>query len=245
MRNLIFKIIKCTFILSCTYLFADWDPELIEDVNITELQGINYLNLKSEIIGELKGSWCSDEKANLIMDFIILTKPKVCVEIGAWTGSSVLAIATALRYLNQGILYAVDAWSNDIAIQYWDDKDPNKSWWSTVDMTCIRKIFQELIFAKGLKKSCMEIALPSEEAIGFFSEIDFLHLDGDYSEKGSLQDVELYLPKVKSGGYILLSRLFTMINGKQPKLKSFLRLLKECEIVCEIERDNAILLRKY
>jgi hypothetical protein len=71
-----------------------------------------------------------------------------------------------------------------------------------------------------------------------------LHLDGDYSEKGSMQDVELYLPRVKSGGYVLLSNLFTMVKGKAPKMKSFTALFDTCEMVCEIERDNAVLFRK-
>ncbi len=225
--------------------FSDWDPEFIEGAELSALQNSKYQKLKDQVLNETKGSWCSAEKTNLIMDLILLTKPKVCVEIGAWTGSSVLPIASTLKFLKHGKVYAVDAWANEVAVQYWADNDPNKPWWSTVDMKAIHNTFQNMVSSWDLKKYCKEIALPADKAVENLGEIDFLHLDGDYSEQGSMKDVQLYLPKVKSGGYILLSHLFTMINGKQPKLKSFVALLDDCEIVCEIERDNAILFRKY
>lgn len=245
MKTLAKTLLCSLFLLTSSLTFASWDPEVIEDVEYSSLQEKNYQKLKARVIEALKGSWCSEEKVNLLMDLTLLTKPQVCVEIGACTGSSVLPIATSLQYLKGGKVYAIDAWSNQIATQYWEDTDPNKAWWSTVDMKSIRGAFQNLINTWSLKKQCEEVAKPSDIAISELPEIDFLHLDGDYSEQGALKDVKLYLPKVKSGGYILLSNLFIMINGKQPKAKSFSALIDDCEFICEIERDNAILFRKY
>lgn len=239
------KLFYILFIFTSSLTFADWNPELIENVNLSSLENTDYKNLKNKVFVALKGSWCSEEKANLIMDLVLLEKPKVCVEIGACTGSSILPIGAVLQFNKQGTVYAIDAWSNQVATQYWADTDPNKTWWSTVDMKAVHRAFRNLLKTWNLKKYCQEIALPSEDAISKLDTIDFLHLDGDYSEIGSMKDVELYLPKVKSGGYILLSNLFIMINGKQPKLKSFITLMEDCEIVCEIERDNAILFKKY
>ncbi|MES2200314.1 MAG: class I SAM-dependent methyltransferase [Chlamydiota bacterium] len=233
------------FLITSSITVADWDPEFIENVDVSTLNNANYQNLKNKVIRDLKGSWCSEEKTNLLMDLVLLTKPDICVEIGAWTGSSILPVGATLQFLKKGKVYAIDAWSNQIATQYWQDTDPNKAWWSTVDMKAIRKTYHNLIKSWNLKANCVEIWASSENAVSKFDTIDFLHLDGDYSEEGSLKDVELYLPKVKSGGYVLLSNLFVMIRTKQPKLKSFSVLLEECEIVCEIERDNAILFRKY
>ena len=240
------KALLCSlFLLTFSATFADWDPEFIENADISILENTDYKNLKNKVLNATKGSWCSEEKTNLLMDLVLLEKPQVCVEIGACTGSSILPIGATLQFLKKGKVYAIDAWSNKVATQYWLDTDPNKVWWSTVDMKAIHKIYQDLIRSWGLKNFCKELSMSSENAISKLDTIDFLHLDGDYSEPGSLKDVELYLPKVKSGGYILLSNLFVMINGKQPKLKSFSALLDDYEIVCEIERDNAILFRKY
>jgi len=33
-------------------------------------------------------------------------------------------------------------------------------------------------------------------------EIDILHIDGNHEEESSCKDVELYLPRVKKGGYV-------------------------------------------
>jgi hypothetical protein len=56
--------------------------------------------------------------------------------------------------------------------------------------------------------------------------------------------VEKYLPLVKSEGYILVSNLFIMVNGQQPKMKSFCSLFDECELIGSIENDNAVLFKK-
>ena len=226
-------------------VLADWDPEILWDKDPSCLQSPQYIQLKADIISSLKGSWCSEEKTNLLMDLILLEQPSICVEIGVFTGSSVLPVATTLKFLKKGKIFAVDAWSNQIAVRNWDDNDPNKAWWSSLDMKAISKSFKSMIKDRKLQDFCTVISLPSEEAINQIESIDFLHLDGDYSEIGSMQDIELYLPKVKSGGYILLSNLFTMINGKQPKAKAFSFLMESCEMICEIERDNAILFKKY
>jgi len=229
-----------------SFVFADWDPEDIEAGDVSRLEDAKYRNLKTSVINGLKGSWCSEEKIHLLMDLTFLLQPKVCVEIGACTGSSVLPVAAALQFMGSGKIYAIDAWSNAIATRYWSDEDPNKPWWSQVDMKVIQSSYTNLLKNWKVEKVCSTLAMPSEKAVSRFNHnIDFLHLDGDYSEQGSMADLDNYLPHVKEGGYILLSNLFIMVNGKQPKLKAFKKLVSECEIVCEIERDNAILFRKY
>jgi len=238
-------ILSGLFLLFHSATFADWDPEELQDVDLSVLQDPKYLALKAQTIQTLKGSWCSEEKVNLLMDLVTAVKPLVCVEIGAFTGSSILPVASALKFLEKGQVYAVDGWDNRVATRYWSDTDPNKAWWSTLDMQWVRNEFRNRIANQKLRNYCVEVALPAEAAVSQFDSIDFLHLDGDHSEKGSLMDVELYLPKVKSGGYILLSNLFIMVNGKQPKMKAFCALLDGCEIVADIERDNTILFRKY
>lgn len=176
------------------------------------------------------------------MDFVALLRPQVCVEVGACTGSSVLPVAASLKYLGEGNIYAVDAWSNEVAIRNLTEDDPNKEWWSKVDMNDIRNTFcRRLGPYMGF---CIPVFCPSEKAVDLFDAIDFLHLDGDFSEAGSLKDVELYLPRVKPGGYILISNFFIGVHGKQPKFKAFFKLFQTCETIAEIENNNAVLYRK-
>lgn len=229
-------------------LSADWMPQdYLVDLKDSDFQALSdrgFVSLKAQVSDTLKGSWCSQEKVDLLMDLVCLTHPQVCVDIGAFTGSSVLPVAATLKYLNNGKTFAVDAFSNEVATRNMSKDDPNRSWWSTVDMKAIRKLFNQMTKTWNLSGYCTLLAEDSYTAIDKIPEIDFLHIDGDYSEKGSLSDVEKYLPKVKSGGYILLSNLFIIVNNSQPKLKAFCALFDSCEMVCEIERDNAVLFKK-
>jgi hypothetical protein len=245
--DLLKKLVVLSICLG-TSLNAEWNPSSLyqgDPSTAIILSNPKYTALKTQIMQALTNSWCSTEKINLLMDVTLLIHPKICVEIGAFTGSSILPVAATLKYLNAGKVFAVDAWSNTEAINYLANNDPNRAWWSQVDMQAVHSSFQGLIKTWSLGNFCTEIYKPSEQAIySIPGEIDFLHLDGDYSETGALRDVEIYLPKVKSGGYILLSNLYIMINREQPKIKAFVALCDACEIVTSIEKDNAVLFRK-
>ena len=236
------------FSIMANQLFAEWDPKsCIKQKNVASLNSLedqNFLNLKKQVFDSLRDSWCSKEKANLIMELILLNKPKVCVEIGVFTGSSFLPMAAALRFVNQGHAYAIDAWSNSEAIKGIPLNDPNYQWWSAVDMQQIYVNFVGTIDHWSLGSYCTNIHLPSKEASLQFDRIDFLCLDGNFSENGSLEDVMFYLPKVSSGGYILLSNLFITIGNKLPKMKSLWKLFDQCDLIAEIEQGNAVLFQK-
>lgn len=235
------------FLLTATFIYGEWDPQYCvdEESSILErLEDQKFKELKSQVIGYLENSWCSKEKATLLMDLTMMTQPTVCVEVGAFIGSSVLPVAATLKHIGRGKVYAIDAWSNTEAVKFLSQDDPNRAWWSTVDMKGALKSFKAMIAKWSLKPYCKVISSSSSAAIDKVGSIDFLHLDGDYSEMGSLDDVKNYLPKVKQGGYILFSNLFTMVNGTQPKLKAFCLLSESCELIAEIENDNAVLFRK-
>jgi predicted O-methyltransferase YrrM len=243
----IFAIVP--LLLSSFLLQAEWDPEYClddpYDVVLQELNDQKFQRLKNDVTTSLKNSWCSNEKVKLLMDLMVLIKPNVCVEIGACTGSSILPVAATLKYLGKGRMYAVDAWSNETAVKNLGADDPNRAWWAKVNMQDIFVMYKSMINTWGLQATCITVRSPSNRALTLIPrEIDFLHLDGDYSEVGSTEDVELYLPRVRSGGYILLSNLYTMVNGKPPKLKSYCALFDSCEVIAEIENDNAVLFRK-
>lgn len=200
--------------------------------------------LKTSVNEYLKNSWCSNEKASLLIDLIASERPNVCVEIGVFTGSSTLPILATLKSLKHGKLIAIDSWSNNEATKNLEDTDPNKTWWAEVDMPSVKNTFYQMLRSWALQPYCKIIQKSSLEAVDEVGDIDFLHLDGDYSEKGSLEDVAFYLPKVKSNGYILVSNLHVFINNKHPRKKAFALLFKSCKVICRIEDGNAVLLKK-
>ena len=148
--------------------------------------------------------WCSPEKAQKMMDLIYDTYPSICVEIGVFGGSSVYPTARALNYLKNGMLYAIDPWKAvDCRVGYAPD-DPNAIWWSQVNLDKIFKDFRKMIQQNHLSKRCTIMRTTSQAALTYFMDdsIDILHIDGNHSEVASLADVEMFFPKVKSGGYI-------------------------------------------
>ncbi len=78
-------------------------------------------------------------------------------------------------------------------------------------------------------------------------DIDFIHIDGNPSKEGFLQDLLLYLPKVKVGGYVFFSNLLVSEGVSLPKVEALFMLpsfFSSYELVEEIEQGNACLLKK-
>lgn len=240
----LFKPLMLLSMWACTLLGA-WNPS--KDLKVSDcsyLKEIAYLNLKNRVSVALEDSWCSREKTQLIMDLVALTRPDVAVEIGVFNGSSLLPIATTLKHLGCGRVYAIDAWSNEEAVKHIALDDPNCKWWSEVDMQAAKKRCLAMVSTWKLKPYCTVFHMPSREAASRIGPIDFLHLDGSFSGEETLSDVKLYLPKVKQGGYILVSNALYRVNGAVEKIAALWELIDHCEVVTEIDGSNAVLLRK-
>lgn len=230
-----------SFIVGCllsSQAFCNWNP------SYPAPSDAKFLQLKEKVLKSTENSWCSPAKTTLIMDLMFHEKPEVCVEIGVFTGSSFLPISATLKHLNKGKAYGIDPWSNQEAIRFMETGDPNKEWWSTLDMKSIYMNFTKMIKLWGLKSYCTILKTTSAQAAKEIDRIDFLHMDGNYTRECSIDDVFRYLPKVKKGGYILLSNLLVSINDDHPKMDAFDYLLEQCEYVCEVDDNNCILLRK-
>jgi predicted O-methyltransferase YrrM len=171
--------------------------------------------------------WCSPEKATRMMDLIYKTHPEVCVEVGVYGGSSVFPTATALKYLNQGVIYAIDPWRNEDCLVGYKPGDPNYNWWNKIDLEEIYRGFLHILKRHKLTDYCEVVRMTGAEAVSHFDDesIDILHIDGNHSEESALHDAQAYLPKVKKGGYIW----FDDANWSSTK-KAVSYLLDHCEL---------------
>jgi predicted O-methyltransferase YrrM len=111
----------------------------------------------------------------------------VAVEIGSYLGSSAACIAAAIRH-RKGHLFCVDTWKNDAMNEGPRDTFSeflrNTAPWRT-HITPLR-------------------GLSAEVAGSFDRVVDFLFVDGDHSYGGCCQDVGSWLPKLRSGGSLVL-----------------------------------------
>ena len=204
----------------------------------------NFEEVKGAMVSYLRNTDCSSEKVIFLMDHIYKTRPKTCVEVGVYTGSSLLPVAAVLKYHGHGVIFAIDAWSNKEATRNMSPKDTSLGFWSNVEMGAAYDKFKERLHDWDVRKQCVIVSTASTNVASKLKEIDFLHLDGNHTESGALSDATLYLPQVKRGGYILFSRLFYKVRGFQPKLKAFHYLLRYCDVVGSVDHYNTVLLRK-
>lgn len=244
----IFKLVAaCAIFVSFNLFSAEWNPDYLslDPKAVNEvLRNRNLIKCEKKVLNFVKGSWCSEEKAKMIMDLIALTRPNVCVEIGVFSGSSTLPILAGLKYVKNGQAYVVDAWTNSDATFGLPKEDPNTIWWNSLDMNAIKDQFTQMVKKWNLEPYCQVLHMPSKTAASKIPAINFLHLDGNFSEAGALRDSTIYIPKVVSGGYILLSNALVMIDGKPTKMRALWPLFDQCEIICELEYGNTLLFRK-
>ncbi len=187
--------------------------------------------LKQSTINELNqlSGWHNPQQSEKLMEFVYEKKPAISVEIGAFGGCSTYPIANTLSFLKTGKVYAIDAWDTNVAIDGLNDPKVLE-WWKSLNMLGIYQHFENFIKTKELENYCHLIHAPSNLASKLFGDnsIDFLYLDGNESEKGSLEDTVLYFPKVREGGYIWLT------NGDSPsKAESVAYLMKNCDWIRE------------
>lgn len=218
------KIWHTLFLAS--FLFSNPIEELKETV----------LDNQQEIWG-----WCSQEKALSLIDLVLEVQPQLYVEIGVFSGASLYPAATALKFLGTGVAIAIDPWDKIECIRYLDpDQDTTDlRWWAHQNMDHIYFGFLSVLRQHELEKTCLILRTTSKKAAPAIGLIDILFLDGNHHEKVATEDVRLYLPKVRPGGYIWLNdATWDSLQPAQELLKA------HCDVVKTIDNGNCVLFKK-
>lgn len=202
------------------------------------------VEFKKEVCEELRNleGWCSEDKALRFIELVLSEKPNLCVEIGVFGGGSLYPVAAALKSLNKGKVIGVDPWNTADSVKFYElpQEREHFEWWLSVDFDSIREAYRKMLLRNQLQDFVITIEATSEEAASQILEpIDILHIDGNPSEEKSLQDLSLYFPKVKSGGYIWLNDF-----GKSSKKKALEELFMRCKVIKIIDDGKCILFKK-
>ena len=118
------------------------------------------------VLPSLQG-WCSKEKALNFMELVLEVRPKVCVEIGVFGGSSLFPVASALKYLNEGIVIGIDPWDKLECIKNLTLKEDEKhlEWWGKVPMDSIHQSYYNMLRRYGLEKYVRTIKKPLKKQL--------------------------------------------------------------------------------
>ncbi len=172
----------------------------------------NWDNYKVSILSQFNtlSFWSPPQKVGLIMDYVALAKPQLCVEIGSFQGAISFAIGNTLAFNQKGILHTIDKW------QYTPDESKKSEYnqfanfWYAIDTDgdLLYLDFLARHFQGNLRNYIHPLRIESLKAVKLFSDdsIDMLFLDGDFSQEYALNELIQYFPKVKKGGGIWLNR---------------------------------------
>lgn len=188
-------------------LLVSTSPQYVMSSSMTS-EDVVWKSYQSQVLShsrEILG-WCSEIKAKRMMDLIYRVQPELCVEIGVFGGSSIYPTASALKFLNHGEVIAIDPWDVSHCLEGYKPGSPKHQFWS-IKQERIESVylgFIQMLKDFALDQYCRVMRMPSMDGVHNFDDesIDILHIDGNHSEEIALKDVQMYLPKVKKGGYI-------------------------------------------
>lgn len=198
-------------------------------------------NIISGAIIPLEG-WCTPQKAHHIAGVIIENGCENFVEIGVFGGRSLIAAAHTFKFLGRGTAWGIDPWSNEAALEYMTEQEYIERW-GKMDLEKIYTAFITTIINHKLTKHCIWIRERSEKAVRIFEmeSIDMIHIDGNHSEEISTLDVQLWLPKLRRGGFLVMD---DTDENEWPSTQKAVRMLKEtCDLI--IDCDGYSLFRKH
>ena len=145
--------------------------------------------------------WCSEEKAEILIDLILKVRPSIVVEIGVFGGKSLIPMAVALKANQKGMIYGIDPWDTQASMEELITEE-NKKYWALIDHEGIMRGLIDSIHEFDLASYIQLIRNTSEGTIPIH-QIDILHIDGNHSEKTSYFDATKWVPLVRSGGWII------------------------------------------
>jgi len=161
---------------------------------------------------------------------IIETKPDVVVEIGVFGGRSLISQGFALRENHRGKIYGIDPWAVEIATEGNEDPENIKWWSSNIDIDKIHQDCMKAIWDHRLQEFVVVIRAASQHAYQLFpNNIDILYIDGNHSELSSCRDVELFVPRVKPGGWVWFD------DCDWPTTQKALSMM---DWICDLPRNN-------
>jgi hypothetical protein len=155
-----------------------------------------------------EGGGASLLKVFLLAELIVAEGLDRLVEIGVYRGRLFLPLARLLTVLGRGEMVGIDPYSASAAVQ----RDVKRGgvdlveWPTTVDWSALYSEVTEGIARWGLEGHSRLIRERSEDAVDDFAagSIDLLHVDGNHDLAAVSRDVELFLPRVRDGGIVVM-----------------------------------------
>lgn len=146
--------------------------------------------------------WCLPDKMQRLYDLVILSDAKTTVELGVFGGRSLFPMAMAHKDKGTGYARGFDSYSHEDCVEGSNDPE-NNSWWKSLDLDSIYKETLEWMNNNGLEPWCRIERMNTKDAHKHFenNSIDILHQDSNHSSEVILEELKLWIAKLKVDGY--------------------------------------------
>lgn len=183
----------------------------------------------SKVMPHLQGWPNKGERPYRMAELIVEVQPEIVVEIGVFYGASLIPQALALAHVGKGKIYGIDPYDMTAVLEGLAPEE-QRDWWQTQDLNKACETVRSWVKKLELEEQVGMIRQESRISTYWFKdeEIDILHIDGAHSEASALEDVTLYQPKMKKGGYIWFD------DSDFPATQKALR---ELEKFCTLKHD--------
>lgn len=172
--------------------------------------------------------WSTPERCKEMAERILETQATICVDIGVFAGRSTISMGFAARELGTSHVYGIDPWKIDSAVEG-DNVEENAKWWKErANLEQMHWETMQMIWSHRLDPWVTIIRNASQYVHQLFPFIDFLNVDGCHTEVASCRDIELYLPRLKKGGYLMFDD-----SDWQSTQKALSMIEEKCELISD------------
>jgi predicted O-methyltransferase YrrM len=150
-----------------------------------------------------RSAWPTIAKCQALASLVLANRPAVVVEIGVWTGDSLVPMLLAQKFLGTGQAVAIDPWATDASIA--GQGGANAEWWGKVDHDQALALFRNRL--ARLELVCEIMRQRSDDVDpAAWGTIDLVHIDGNHGEQ-AVRDIERFGGRVPVGGWMVLDDL--------------------------------------
>lgn len=158
------------------------------------------------ILSEIDNYWTPADKQVVLAHLIVSNNLKKAVEIGVYSGGSLIPQAVALKQTG-GEAVGIDPYCAAAAEQkdnreILDSFDPETL---NPDRDEMYRSVLQLLDRHGLSSTCRILRMTSNDAASKIEEgMDLLHIDGNHDYDRVMDDLTNYLPKLRVGGFLVV-----------------------------------------
>lgn len=147
------------------------------------------------------GGWCEIDKAIHLASMVVALQPECVLEIGVFSGRSLIPMALALKAVGSGVIIGIDPWSKEVAVRE-QISNEHRKWW---DECPIEKIYQDFIGHINKLDLNKHVTVIRQESrfVQPPAKINILHVDGSHGDT-TVNDVIKFAPRVVAGGFLIM-----------------------------------------